>query len=94
MSDAQKYIPGLGTAFTFDKADVNMFVSAETTGTGSSQSIAHGLGVVPAAVIVVCTDNTGGTTSGAWTVTEGVHDATNVNVTVLTGKKFKVVAWA
>ena len=62
------------------------FFSAQLTGTGSSQNIAHGLGVVPSAVLIVPTD--GGT------VVPGSHSTTNVVATVTTGKKFDVLAWA
>ncbi len=62
-----------------------MFFASQQTGTGSSQSIAHGLGAVPAGVICIPTD--GGT------VTYGTHTATNVVVTVTSGKKFDVLAW-
>jgi hypothetical protein len=68
------------------------FKSAEQTGTGAAQNIAHGLGRVPAFVMVVPTDLAPATT-GAYTVTEGAHDATNVVVTVTSGKKFRVFAW-
>lgn len=78
-------------AVTFAKAKV--FVSTEQTGTGSAQNIAHGLGAVPAAVLIVPTD-TAPATTGAYTAVEGAHDATNVIVTVTSGKKFKVLAWA
>jgi hypothetical protein len=66
-----------------------IFVSAIETGTGSSQSIAHGLGVVPSAVVV---SFTGSTTSQA--VTEGTHTTTNVVVTVTSAATFKVTAYA
>lgn len=68
-----------------------LFLSAVQTGNGSQQSIAHGLGAVPAGVLVTCVDNSG--SSYAFTVTEGTHDATNVKVTVTTGAKYKVLAW-
>lgn len=78
-------------AVTFTKAKV--FVSAERTGTGASENIAHGLGAAPAAVLIVPTDTTPVTT-GAYTATEGAHTSTNVVVTVTSGKKYKVMAWA
>ena len=65
------------------------FVSTVQTGTGSSQSIAHGLGVVPSAVVV---SFTGSTASQA--ITEGTHTTTNVVVTVTSGATFKVTAYA
>ena len=67
------------------------FLSMIETGTGAQQSIAHGLGAVPAGVLTVCQDNTG--SSDVYKVAEGAHDATNVYVTVTTGAKFKVLAW-
>lgn len=65
------------------------FISTEQTGTGAEQSIAHGLGVTPRAVLVALTGH------GAVTVdiAEGTHDATNVKVTVTNGVTYKVVAW-
>jgi hypothetical protein len=68
------------------------FVSAELTGTGASQSTAHGLGAVPSKVVAVPTDLSPATV-GLYTVTEGAHTSTNVVVTVTTGKKYKVMAW-
>lgn len=68
-------------------------VSTELTGTGSAQNFAHGLGVVPSAVVVVPTDTTPATT-GAFTVTEGTHTSTNAVITVTTSKKFKVLVFA
>ena len=78
-------------AVTYGKAAV--FISTEQTGTGSAQNIAHSLGTTPTKVMVAPTD-TAPSTTGAYTVTEGSHDATNVVVTVTTGKKYKVLAWA
>lgn len=72
-------------------AQLGMFISAEQTGTGSSQNVAHGLGAVPSKVFVAPTD-TAPATVGVYTVTEGAHDATNVILTVTSGKKFKVLA--
>ena len=69
------------------------FSSTEQTGTGSAQNVAHGLGLVPEAVVIWPTDLAPATT-GAYTVTEGTHTTTNVVVTVTTGKKFKVFAFA
>lgn len=71
-------------------AKMALFVSDEQTGTGSAQTIAHGLGVTPSKVIIVPTN----VPSGGYAVTEGTHGTTNVSVTVTTGAKFKVVAIA
>lgn len=75
------------------KAKTAMFVSTEQTGTGSSQNIAHGLGVTPTVIFAAPTD-TSPSTVGVYTVTEGSHTSTNVVLTVTSGKKFKVMAWA
>lgn len=76
---------------TFAKSKV--FVSSVQTGTGSAQSIAHGLGAVPAAVMITPYDLTPAT-AGDYTVTEGTHTTSNVVATVTSGKKYKVLAWA
>lgn len=67
------------------------FISSEQTGTGSSQNVAHGLGVTPSKVIVSYTDLTPAT-AGSANVTYGTHTSTNVVVTVTSGKKFIVEA--
>jgi predicted RecA/RadA family phage recombinase len=69
------------------------FLSTEQTGTGSAQNVAHGLGVIPEMTVVYPTD-TAPATTGAYTMVEGTHTTTNVVVTVTTGKKFKVLAFA
>ena len=71
----------------------NVFVSTVQTGTGSAQTIAHGLGVVPLLVFVTPVDLSPATV-GLITVVEGTHDATNLTVTVTTTKTFKIVAIA
>jgi predicted RecA/RadA family phage recombinase len=82
----------IGTgAVLFAKAKA--FVSTEQTGNGGAQNVAHGLGAVPSAVLIVPTDLAPATT-GQYTATEGAHTGTNVVVTVTTGKKYKVFAWA
>nr|ASV43909.1 hypothetical protein [Hot spring virus BHS1] len=72
---------------------LRVFISTEQTGTGAAQQIPHGLGVTPWRVFVTPTDLTPAVT-GSFAVTEGAHDATNVVVTVTSGKKFKVMAIA
>jgi len=74
-------------------ADIKLFLSAEQTGTGASQSVPHGLGTTPSKVLVFVT----GDARGAWAVfsiVEGAHDATNVVVTVTASIKFRVLAIA
>jgi hypothetical protein len=79
-------------AVTIAKAKV--FFSAETTGTGSSQNVAHGLGATPTGVLVVPTEHPGTPDTGAFDIAEGTHTSTNVVVTVTLNVKFKVFAWA
>ena len=76
---------------TFAKAKA--FVSAVQTGSGAAQNIAHGLGVTPTAVLIVPTDSAPATV-GDYPAVEGTHTSTNVVVTVTSGKKYKVLAWA
>lgn len=64
-----------------------VFESVELTGTGAEQDIAHGLGVVPSAVLASVTDDN----NAAFTIAYGAHDATNAKVTVTLNAKFKVV---
>lgn len=70
------------------------FVSTEQTGSGSEQSIAHGLGATPSIVIIAVTEHPGTPDTGAFDVAEGVHDGTNVLATVTLNVKYKVFAWA
>lgn len=76
------------------KAKSATFFSAEQTGTGSAQNVAHGLGVAPAGVLVVPTEHPGTPDTGAFDIAEGTHTTTNVVVTVTANVKFKVFAWA
>jgi hypothetical protein len=70
--------------------DRKYFLSAEQTGTGSAQSIPHGLGVVPSLVLVLITGSP--STYSQLAVTMGTHTSTNVVVTVTSGWKFRVYA--
>lgn len=89
---------GVGTADVADsavtKAKAAVFFSTEQTGTGSSQNVAHGLGAIPAGVLVVPTEHPGTPDTGAFDIAEGTHTTTNVVVTVTANVKFKVFAWA
>ena len=83
-------------ALAVTKAKALVFFSAEVTATGASQNVAHGLGVVPAGVLIVPTkghDGAGAAGTEFPDSTEGVHTTTNVLVTVESGAKFKVMAW-
>lgn len=68
-----------------------IFSSTVITGTGSQQSIAHGLGVVPRAVLVSVYNNTSGS---QFSVVEGSHDATNLYITVTNNDTYKVLAFS
>lgn len=65
------------------------FVSAEQTGTGAEQSLAHGLEKAPSAVLAIITDNTA---TPGFTVAEGTHTATETKFTVTADVKYKVLA--
>ena len=67
----------------------NIFTSSEQIGTGASQLIPHGLSRVPFNIFVSVTDNS----AGSYTIVEGGHDATNVNITITSGIKYKVMAY-
>lgn len=71
------------------------FQSIVETGTGSAQSIAHGLGVVPSLVLVAPYDNTAsGSTPFTFQISEGSHTSTNLLITATSGLKYKVIAFA
>ena len=61
-------------------------MSAEQTGDGSEQDVAHGLKRTPVVVKVIVTEES----SGDFDVAEGTHDSTNCKVTVTNGVKYKV----
>jgi hypothetical protein len=67
------------------------FQSTVQTGSGSAQSIAHGLGVVPSLVLVSVYNNDA---LSSWSVVEGAHTSTNVIVTATSGISYKVIAFA
>ncbi len=69
---------------------IDVFKSAEITGTGSNVDTAHGLGHTPTIVIVTITENDG----TAVDIVQGTHDATNVKVTVPDSAiKYTIVAF-
>lgn len=69
-------------------SSIKTFKSDEQTGTGSAQTIPHGLGATPTLVFVVPTlVGTDGVT-----ITEGTHGSVNCSVTVTSGAKYKVIA--
>lgn len=76
-----------------DALEKGWFVSAEQTGNGSAQNVAHTLGVVPSKVVVIPTDLTPATV-GQYSAVQGTHTATNCVVTVTNGKKYVVQAFA
>jgi hypothetical protein len=76
-------------AVTFSKTA--MWVSAEQTGTGMDQTIAHTIGIDPAAVMIVPTDLTPATV-GSYAAAVVSHDDEEIVVNVTSGKKF--IVWA
>lgn len=72
------------------KAKAKVFFSTEQTGNGNPQNVAHGLGAIPAAVLIVPSD----CPDSAWALAQGAHDATNVVVTATNLLKYYVFAWA
>jgi hypothetical protein len=86
-----------GTAWTLVHAPAgasslqgaSTFKSTEQTGTGAPQTVAHGLGSIPAQYFAVPSNLTG----GAYVVSAESADATNVTLTVTLGEKFKIIAF-
>ncbi len=80
-----------GNADTATKlAAASYFTSAEQTGNGSAQTIAHGLGVTPSVWWVVPTDGSG--LVGPPSFIRGAANSTNVTVTVTNAAKYIVIA--
>ena len=70
-----------------------VFKSAEQTGTGAPQNIAHGLTITPSLIWAVATDTTAaGVIAGGYTIVAGAHTATNAIFTVTTNAKYIVYA--
>lgn len=70
-------------------APAGVFLSAEQTGNGAPQNVAHGLGVTPSLVFAIPSDHTG----GVFAIVYGTHTSTNAVVTVTSGEKYRVVAF-
>lgn len=77
-------------ALAVTAAKAKVFFSTEQTGNANPQNVAHGLGVVPAGVLVIPSD----CPDSAWALAQGAHDATNVVVTATNLLKYYVFAWA
>ena len=75
----------LSKAIGVDASQLIRF-SAEQTGTGSAQNIAHGLSYIPKLTVVI---DQGGTVLVA--VTYGTNTITNIVVTVTSGTKFRIL---
>lgn len=101
VSGGGEIVPGpdsITTAMIQDEAvtfaKTLAFISTQQTGTGSPQNIAHGLGVTPAAVLVVPSDTTAlGIIASGYSNTHTKNN-TNVVVTATEGLKYYVMAWA
>ena len=74
-------------------AHTKLFLSTEQTGNAGAQSVAHGLGGVPAVVAVFITGDARGAPAD-FSIAEGTHTATNVVVTVTANIKYRVLALA
>lgn len=74
--------------------DLVRAASGDSTGTGSEQTIAHGLGVTPKKVGAYATEDPAGTVFvwKAATIPLGGADATNIYITVTSGKDFTWIA--
>jgi hypothetical protein len=84
-----------GAAAAANSLSASGIYQASSTGTGSEQSIAHGLGSTPALVVAIPTaghDGSGSPGTSAGTVSYGTHTSTHIKVTVTEGCTFRVVA--
>jgi len=73
-----------------------VFLSTEVTATGSAQSTAHGLGVVPSLCIAIPTAGHNGSGSIGTQMpqfTYGAHTSTNAIFTAEAGAKYRIVAF-
>lgn len=80
------------TQAQIDAKQDSAWVSGELTGTGSEETISHTLGRTPTAVFVSPTDTTAASGTG-FVITEGVHDASNIMLSVTAGVKFKIMTF-
>lgn len=75
----------------------NFYLSAEQSGNGTEQSIAHGLSGTPAKVAVFVTGwdaaYEGSTLPTSGGVIEGTHTSTYIKVTATSGMFYRVAAW-
>lgn len=65
-------------------------LSAEVTGTGSTQNTAHTLGRTPVKAVAILTEFL---SNQSVDITEGTHTSTNAVFTVTSGVKYRVMAW-
>lgn len=70
------------------------FLSTVQTGTGSPQTIAHGLGTTPFSVVITPVDTTALGIIASGFSTSYTSDSTNVYVTATSGLQYTVSAWA
>jgi len=80
----------IDAANKIEAGKISFFQSAEITGTGAEADTPHGLGRVPAVVIVYLTQKD---ITTAFDLVEGTHDATNIKVDVVATAKYKIVAF-
>ena len=82
-----------GIATLINGGNIDFFKSAEQTGTGAEQSIAHGLNRTPTLVWTEIT-SINVDKAGNITIVQGTHDATNVKVTAENDSDFKYIVYA
>jgi len=91
-------VGNVGTADIADgavtAAKAAVFFSDEITATGSSQNVAHGLGVVPAGIMPCITEHPGTPDTGAFDYAPGTHTTTNIVFTATVNTKWRFFAWA
>jgi hypothetical protein len=80
-----------GTSWARIAQSPKFWTSAETTGTGSAQNVAHTLGVAPSFVLVSPTELAADLAAG-YDCAEGSHTSSNIVLTVTSGAKFKILA--
>lgn len=90
MVRKNRMVDGMGNELVLHKSP-QVFVSAETTGTGAAQTVDHTLDKSPATVVAVITEIPIG---GVADVAYGTHTDSVCTLTVTLNVKFKILAFA
>lgn len=89
----EKVVVGQQLQLDAGHAPSAVFKSTEQTGTGASQNVAHGMGIIPSMIWAVATDTTNaGVIATGYTIVAGSHTSTNAVFTVTTNCKYTVYA--